>query len=413
MFNPPLPQHRIFDRVVNILFGGFRRWDAVYFLHIAEHGYSYENSLAFFPLFPLSVRATASTLFFPLQYYMNYSSVLLIAAVVVNIVFFVLSAMVLFELSKLVLGNEQMAYRAAQLYCVNPASIFFSACYSESVFALITWLGMLLVERNKLTMAALCFAFSGAARSNGLVNIGFILYKTAVNLFLDPPSSEGVVSRFASVLLPTLLRIVISVSPFLAYQYYAYLVFCNTTASYSNLPDDVRRYGTEQGYRMPYMGPSTWCHYSLPVSYSYIQESHWNVGLFRYYEAKQIPNFVLATPISLLATYAVYLVLSRYPKHCICLGLRKVVEVSSWSKKTDDPIPVVSTNERCLPSSCFVYIVHLAFLLVFGVLFMHVQVITAVVVHVQHYRYLEYFLFVCVFLYLQYSISYRYSVSIL
>lgn len=39
----------------------FLRWDALYFLHIAEHGYVYEQETAFFPLMPLIARFLAST----------------------------------------------------------------------------------------------------------------------------------------------------------------------------------------------------------------------------------------------------------------------------------------------------------------------------------------------------------------
>jgi phosphatidylinositol glycan class V len=40
--------------------------------------------------------------------------------------------------------------------------------------------------------------------------------------------------------------------------------------------------------------------------YRYIQDKHWNVGFFRYYEWKQIPNFLLAAPILLLSIAGVY-----------------------------------------------------------------------------------------------------------
>lgn len=45
------------NHVLNV----FLRWDALYFLHIAEHGYIYEQETAFFPLMPLMARALTHT----------------------------------------------------------------------------------------------------------------------------------------------------------------------------------------------------------------------------------------------------------------------------------------------------------------------------------------------------------------
>lgn len=57
MFNPPsLSNIGYGDKIVEALLGGFRRWDGIYMLHVAEYGYTYENSMAMFPLFPLLVR---------------------------------------------------------------------------------------------------------------------------------------------------------------------------------------------------------------------------------------------------------------------------------------------------------------------------------------------------------------------
>lgn len=43
------------------IFSEFVRWDAFYFLHIAENGYIYEQETAFFPMLPMFARLAAET----------------------------------------------------------------------------------------------------------------------------------------------------------------------------------------------------------------------------------------------------------------------------------------------------------------------------------------------------------------
>jgi len=370
VFNPPSSvKPNAADQVVDFALGGFRRWDAVYFLHIAEHGYTYENTLAFFPLFPLIIRGVANSSLCLLQYCMSYASVLLLSAALVNIVFFVLSAMTLYKLGRIILGSDALAYRAAQFYCINPASIFFSAAYSESCYVLLTFRGMLLLERGHWISSAIFFALSGAARSNGLVNIGFLLHRAIYDVvaLLHVRAKNGIsLSEFGLNICRISALLVLCVVPFAAFQYRAYTVYCNRFASYQDLPEHIRQYGIEMGYRMPYMGPSVWCSSSFPLSYSYIQSSHWNVGFLNYYEWKQIPNFLLATPMATLCVVMIVSYLWKHGSYCIYAGF---IPRGDAEHVTEDEW------DDGLPRTCFVYVVHTAFLLVFGILCMHVQVV--------------------------------------
>jgi len=374
VFNPPISENlNIADHVVDIAFGGFRRWDAVYFLHIAEHGYTYENTLAFFPLFPLMVRFIANSALYPLQLCMSYASVLLISAVVINTVCFMLSAVALYELGHIVLGSDVLAFRAAQFYCINPASVFFSAAYSESCYALLAFRGMLLLERNFWISSAFFFALSGAARSNGLVNIGFLLYRAARDvvewtLLCYQAKAKVICFRLAQNVCKFTVLLLLCVIPFAAFQYHAYTIYCNQLDSYQDLPEHVRQYGIKQRYRMSYMGPSAWCSSSLPLSYSYIQSSHWNVGFLNYYEIKQVPNFLLATPMTVLCVWMIVSYLLNHTAYCLCAGLLPQNGVTDG-------------EHHYLPTTCFVYVVHTAFLLMFGILWMHVQVVITVALY--------------------------------
>ena len=210
VFTPPVPYLRNkVDNMVEFLFEGFRRWDGVYFIHIAEHGYTYENTLAFFPLYSMLTHILANTLLFPLQYIMNYFSVLLISGYVINLWCFIAAAKALYQLSEKVLKDEALAYKSVQLFCINPASIFFSAYYSEAMFAYLVFKGMLQFERMNVVKASVVFGLSGLCRSNGLVNLGFPLYyygKQLVNNMNGMRKTEFVDRKSYLILLSTAVR---------------------------------------------------------------------------------------------------------------------------------------------------------------------------------------------------------------
>ena len=126
----------------------------------------------------LVFRTLADALFWCQSDYMfiNFVSLVKISAVLLSNVFFILALEQLYDLSRRVLKDEYLAYKAALFFAINPASIFFSAPYSESLNALLTFYA--LAKFTKAFSAKSCVAVSlaSATRANSLLNIGFVVY---------------------------------------------------------------------------------------------------------------------------------------------------------------------------------------------------------------------------------------------
>ncbi|TYZ62763.1 hypothetical protein PybrP1_004162 [[Pythium] brassicae (nom. inval.)] len=249
----------------------FANWDGVYFTQIAARGYDYEQMHAFFPLYPLLMRALSNASF-------------------------VLAALWLYRLGRLVLGDEAVARRAAYLFCIAPSSIFMSAVYSESFG------GMLCLERHKrsgrfseLLLCAVAFGCASATRSNGALLSLFIAWH---RLCASPPPRAAPAACLRHWAATALLGVV-AVGPQVVYFGYGLSVYCP-----SLLPA-----ATTAASQAPSLltGDRSWCAHAVPnlsAMYVFVQREYWNVGLFQYYELKQAPNFLLASPIVALSAHS-------------------------------------------------------------------------------------------------------------
>lgn len=277
------PPHNL---LIEAFFGGFDNWDSEYFIFIAEHGYQYEQTMAFFPLYPILMREVATVLFWPLASLVPQRGLLLISGVLINAAVFPLTVLALFLLTREVTKSRRLSFLAAFLFCINPASVFMSAVYTECLFAFFSFCGMLATHKHQLWIAAVLFSFATATRSNGIVLCGFIAYHHAFHILT---SLFGARMTVCSVVISTSVHLILAamqclivVLPLAAFQYYGYLQYCSGNVLSDHPP---------------------WCTWRLPLPYSYIQDHYWNVGFLRYYEVKQIPNFLLATPMVLLSMY--------------------------------------------------------------------------------------------------------------
>ncbi|KAG8222972.1 hypothetical protein J437_LFUL000267, partial [Ladona fulva] len=101
----PSDDEGMLDRAIMFLFGGFHHWDAQYFLHIARYGYTHENCLAFFPLYPLIIRWISFVFNSLFGGVLSCMSAILFTSVIFNFLCFIWTTLLLFDLSKRCLKN--------------------------------------------------------------------------------------------------------------------------------------------------------------------------------------------------------------------------------------------------------------------------------------------------------------------
>lgn len=346
--------------------GHFVRWDGVYFAAIARDGYTYEHIGAFFPLYPLLVRVLARGVARLACGTLQRASCIVLAGALLSNACFVLAALVLRALGRAVLGRRgagaAVADRAALLFCASPASIFFSALYTESLFALLSLLGLWALAARPwpraLAPAALALAAATATRSNGAVSCGFVLYAAAATvvpldrvlcgtlplrtalatLFRDRTATASTLRRAFCAGLAAVPACAAVLAPVVAVQVHAAHVWCAPAVRAAANP------------------LSAWCDAprvlgAVPNYYGHVQAAYWGQGFLHYWRAEQLPNFALYAPMLALVAHgtAAFFVPSRTHK-------------------------AGSTAAPRLPPRAVVYVVHAAALALFALLCMHVQV---------------------------------------
>jgi len=139
-----------FDFFIYSILGGLTTWDARHFLHIAEFGYIWESSLAFFPLFPMSLKILGGFLnLFIGNWVSLFSSMLIAGTLLNNVVFFeknfsefinflkalfVINGMLLFRLTLFLNGgNIKESILAVYLHCWYLFFNFLGCLSSDSV----------------------------------------------------------------------------------------------------------------------------------------------------------------------------------------------------------------------------------------------------------------------------------------
>lgn len=144
----------------NALLDGFGRWDSGFYLGIAVSGYHHlpgDSSVAFFPLYPLLIRAVSTVTGGPL-----------VAGLVVSNGAFLAALWMLHRLALVELGDEEHATRFILLLVAAPTAFFFATAYSESLFILLVASSWLAARRRRWLLAAGFGMFATATRLVGM-----------------------------------------------------------------------------------------------------------------------------------------------------------------------------------------------------------------------------------------------------
>ncbi|HEX2234132.1 MAG TPA: mannosyltransferase family protein, partial [Thermoleophilaceae bacterium] len=146
----------------DVVLSPLARWDAVWYLRIADSGYGEAPArVAFFPLYPLLVRAAG-------ELGGGSPGARLIAAYLVSLAAFLGALALLFRLTSLELGRR-LAAPTLLLLAVFPASLYFGAPYSESLFLLASVGAFYAARTGSWAWAGAAAGAASATRSAGIL----------------------------------------------------------------------------------------------------------------------------------------------------------------------------------------------------------------------------------------------------
>jgi len=166
---PGWPARPLPDPGWHNLFTVWERFDALWFLRIADEGYrAGDGSAAFFPLYPLLVRSLSTVL----------GGRPFAAALLVSNAALLVALTVVYDLTRTEI-SDATARTTVVLLCVFPTAFFWFAPYSESLFLLLAVTALWAARRGRWPLAAAA-GFGAALTRNVGVIVGLALLIEAV-----------------------------------------------------------------------------------------------------------------------------------------------------------------------------------------------------------------------------------------
>jgi hypothetical protein len=146
-----------YSHAINFLLAPGARYDSVWYLGIAHHGYFSRQSSAFFPLLPLLLSGGEHVFGSPL-----------VVGLIVSLGSCLVALQLLYRLALLDLG-ERAARTSVLLLAFFPTALFLSAVYTESLFLALSVGAVYAARRGRWPWAAVLAALASGTRSSGVL----------------------------------------------------------------------------------------------------------------------------------------------------------------------------------------------------------------------------------------------------
>jgi hypothetical protein len=237
-FDPHNLTQPFHSAVLNRLLAPAARYDSVWYLGIAKHGYFTDQAHAFFPLYPLAIKVLSYVVDEPL-----------IVGLLISLACFTGSLVLLYRLALLDLG-PRAAQLTVWLMALFPMSLYFSAVYTESIFTLLSVWSIYAARRERWLLAGVMAGLASAARSDGFVLIVPLVWiylwgprPGAPETGIDWGTPAGLVRRAR----PSLAWIGLAPVGLIAF-----LVYCAASGSHFTAPFHAASYYWGRSFKGPF-----------------------------------------------------------------------------------------------------------------------------------------------------------------
>jgi Mannosyltransferase (PIG-V) len=163
-----------FGSVGNVLAAPAVRWDAIWYLQIAEHGYRTAQDAGFLPLYPLLIRVGSV-----------FTGSAVVAGVLISLAALFAGLEIVRRLTALELGSR-VAATTVRLIAFGPLALFMSAVYTESLFIALSAGTFYAARRGRWWMAGVLGALAALSRIGGS-----LLLVPVVLLFFYGPRADA------------------------------------------------------------------------------------------------------------------------------------------------------------------------------------------------------------------------------